>query len=519
MKKVISSEKKNEIYAGIICVLLFFWTIASVLGIIAFFRTEKEESAAFNVVGASADAPADLIDTVPGANYFNISAFSNQNVDWYWYSIAKTIGFKGNGTNTFQIGDTRSTSNYSMLGNLTVGDDYIITYSSYPEGSISLKIGTTVYNSGDIYTHTSGTKPIYLTGDFVSGSSFRFVECCVNKGTTAYPFSYYFYFDADTVYDLGYQAAGGDADASYEEGYTAGFNSGFNNGFNEGLSEGYEEGEQAGFDSAIGEMKAGIFARSSLQVSFAMTYSGNTTTYDVPLDSSAFIYGGINFRYLNTYIQDQLGVSTFYLAGLKVIFEEAVSWETITNLRFSTDLINSSTNENVFLTSTVQLIRDLNYPDLVMSFDLYEDNGLYRLSDVIAYPSWLIKQMNININMGTRSPGSFNFSIYDGLSSYTEGYEVGFIDGESQGNSIGYDKGYLTGQNAGYKEGYNVGKIDGIESANEYSFVGLLSAVVDVPVRAFTSLFDFNVLGINIAQFFLSLLSVAFVLVVVKLLI
>lgn len=68
----------------------------------------------------------------------------------------------------------------------------------------------------------------------------------------------------------------------------------------------------------------------------------------------------------------------------------------------------------------------------------------------------------------------------------------------------------------GYNDGKEIGRIEGIESANEYSFMGLIGAVVDVPVRAFMSLFDIDILGINMKDFFFAVLSLALILAVIK---
>lgn len=95
---------------------------------------------------------------------------------------------------------------------------------------------------------------------------------------------------------------------------------------------------------------------------------------------------------------------------------------------------------------------------------------------------------------------------YDLGRKYDSAYSNGYTEGYRQGEDYGYDLGYDTGYNKG------------VASANEYSFDGLLSAVFDVPVRTFTSLFNFEVLGVNLTTFFLSLLTLAGVLAVVRML-
>lgn len=90
-------------------------------------------------------------------------------------------------------------------------------------------------------------------------------------------------------------------------------------------------------------------------------------------------------------------------------------------------------------------------------------------------------------------------------------YELGFSRGEL--------KGYTEGKNDGYENGYAVGKADGLALADVATFEDLMSSVFDVPIRAFTSLFNFDILGVNMANFFLSILTLCIVLAVVKMLI
>lgn len=99
-------------------------------------------------------------------------------------------------------------------------------------------------------------------------------------------------------------------------------------------------------------------------------------------------------------------------------------------------------------------------------------------------------------------------------------YERNYYESLSNDNDIAvqgaYNEGYAVGKKEGYSNGYEVGVVAGASSANEYTFDGLLSAVFDVPVRTFTSLFNFDLLGINLANFFLSLLTLAIIIAVVR---
>lgn len=100
---------------------------------------------------------------------------------------------------------------------------------------------------------------------------------------------------------------------------------------------------------------------------------------------------------------------------------------------------------------------------------------------------------------------------------YDDGYAYGYSDGEKFGQQSGYADGYKAGFAVGETSGKNTGYQEGVSAANDYSFFSLISAVVDVPIQAFTSLFDFEILGINMQSFFLSLMTVCVIIAVLRL--
>lgn len=104
----------------------------------------------------------------------------------------------------------------------------------------------------------------------------------------------------------------------------------------------------------------------------------------------------------------------------------------------------------------------------------------------------------------------------DNLDGYTEGFKngqnVGFSEGQSKGYSDGYGVGYIDGENDGYWVGYE----EALVGTNKYSFNGLLTAVIDVPVKTFTSLFNFEILGVNLSGFFLGLLTISIIITIVR---
>ena len=88
-----------------------------------------------------------------------------------------------------------------------------------------------------------------------------------------------------------------------------------------------------------------------------------------------------------------------------------------------------------------------------------------------------------------------------------------------------YDSGFIAGQNSmsgaienarqqGFAEAQKM-----FDNGNaDYSFFGLISAVIDAPIKAIRGLLNFDILGVNMFSFVTSLFSLAVVLMIVKLL-
>ena len=112
-------------------------------------------------------------------------------------------------------------------------------------------------------------------------------------------------------------------------------------------------------------------------------------------------------------------------------------------------------------------------------------------------------------------------SLYDGAKTYYNIYYTDDIVGWSYASTptlLGnYNKGYAEGQKYGETIGYNKGYAEGVDDANNYTFKSLISSVVDVPINAFRSLFNFDLLGFNMANFMMSLLTLGGVLAIIRL--
>lgn len=106
-----------------------------------------------------------------------------------------------------------------------------------------------------------------------------------------------------------------------------------------------------------------------------------------------------------------------------------------------------------------------------------------------------------------------NLSTIDDNTFYQNGYTNGYNAGLSDGSSSGYNQGYSAGQTIGYDNGYSAGLVAG----GDHTFMSLIGAVIDAPVSAFTSLLNFEILGVNLLGFITGLLTLAIIVFIIKL--
>lgn len=111
----------------------------------------------------------------------------------------------------------------------------------------------------------------------------------------------------------------------------------------------------------------------------------------------------------------------------------------------------------------------------------------------------------------------FNTSALNDNEYYDQGFQQGqqsgYNSGYSEGESVGYNNGYNVGQNVGYNNGYSAG----MEDSNQYTFLSLLSATIDAPIKYFQSLFNFELLGVNLQGFLTGLFTLCVIVTIFKL--
>ena len=131
----------------------------------------------------------------------------------------------------------------------------------------------------------------------------------------------------------------------------------------------------------------------------------------------------------------------------------------------------------------------------------------------------------------------FDYRVYyleqNGQLESSDAYLQGVNKGYEQGKKDGLDEGFKKGENFAKNTWYEAGFYDGVASKNDYTFVGLLGAVVDAPIIALfgdtvldsegnsvrvNGLLNFELLGVNLSSFLGGLLMASLIIAVVKLL-
>lgn len=217
-----------------------------------------------------------------------------------------------------------------------------------------------------------------------------------------------------------------------------------------------------------------------------------------PFNSST-IFRTLNLRY---YFNGQ-----FYNSNISLIVDN------LSSLNFSYCIFSSVVSD---YSSELKLCSNsLTYYDNSNGYIKFTFNT-YMFQDSIVYfnatnSSTIFDFNEVNLAFSTRT-----YYFLDNTDAYSSGYNTGYTAGYNTGDTDGYNRGYTTGYNTGDTDGYYRGYNDGGNSANTYSFLGLISAVIDAPIKAFTGLFNFNLLGVNMVSFITALFTLAVIITIIK---
>lgn len=176
-------------------------------------------------------------------------------------------------------------------------------------------------------------------------------------------------------------------------------------------------------------------------------------------------------------------------------------WDSIS--RVSSEItFNGGSLSFVYKVSAPNSIDD---PYLSVSFSV----ALYSGRTTCYYTPFLSNTLSSYtvVNAPTTSTDQSFQDIY----ATSQEWALGGIYTQDQYQNYGNQQ-YNQGQQTGYDSGYAAG----IAAGNNNSFLSLITAVVDAPITAFTSLLNFDVLGFNIKNVVLSILTAALVIACIR---
>lgn len=531
-------SKDRKIAGYLIIGFALFWSICSILGFIAFCRTAKDDE---TVVASAEEVPSagELTDNAP---YLNL--FTGFTLDTVGVPPVKSSGI-ASVSNDFVNRTFTMTFNTANIDTKIAWWDMVPSYLQtdyqryFFSFNCSLPAGVTIRN----YMYDEGFYSTN-TNKFASSNTYYGTFNLLGRdgATTIDGSNYYLYVDISSsnafpitltftdfsVYYIGYtnwnitnvssiyappsvDYAVNSIPSIYQDGYSDGYNQGYTNGYVAGLADSF----QAGYDKGQADLLNTIFAGSTLAVGYDGFYASvedynngvlsNTTIQDFDFEVENSIIDCRQFgNYFNTSIPHYTGrldslvlqfefSQIFSLSQLQSLFVEHRQALPI----FESFWVGFSNDTRLNLTSLWNL----------------NDDGIYRLD----FSTLSAEQLALEVEwfeLGLQVDNWLYADYYLGFkdSSYERGYTQGYSDGLVAGKEIGIVDGY----DIGYTAGYNVGLEDGADFDNVYTFDRLISAVIDVPVNAFRSMFNFELLGVNLANFGFAILSVCLVLAVIK---
>lgn len=237
-----------------------------------------------------------------------------------------------------------------------------------------------------------------------------------------------------------------------------------------------------------------------LTYSYGVSYFiNNAQTYDRNNGVQSKIY--YYFEQGNN--QEELVTNGLYFTnGVYVPFNALLSSGTIITLNASlsdyyTHNIGIYSLNNSGASSLLYTGRSLSNRQLVLNYDsvglIFVDLGSSQLDTNVFF------LLNISMSYQDTNLGNLVQQAYDsGFNRASNNYKVG---------------------NNGYNQIFEAGRLQGVEDAGNYTFLSLLTSAIDVPINSVLHMLDFDLLGMNMKSFYLSMFTFAIIVFVIKLLI
>lgn len=228
---------------------------------------------------------------------------------------------------------------------------------------------------------------------------------------------------------------------------------------------------------------------------------------------------------LETYLADTLQEQDYYNAYFLTLFSLDNYYLTITD---NVNLFNSfyyySMNDypetmNLYIEMNLNLIgRDFtsSYSNVVADFpykDIY--NRVY--SSFENQKTYYLTKGGINNTFLRNYTSANTVNILNAIYNDGELFKATYKSPSNENFTNGYNQGYKDGEKTGYSNGYSNGLNDGIKDNTVFNIFNGILNIAMVPVNFFLSIFNFEILGINMAGFVSALLTISIVIFLLRL--
>lgn len=325
-------------------------------------------------------------------------------------------------------------------------------------------------------------------------------------------------------YQEGYQE-GIQSDVGYQEGYDAGVEAGRQEGYQEGVTDGLQQAADM-FDS-FNVRPIWDFAQLRMIIDVKQVSGG---TNRVTLDNVPFTVsdnGTVSFERSIDYLASYLGVDV-PLTDVS-IHQISFIWASdlgIGNLWdwFPQSPIYTSVSFYSYPAFTCRYERftTAEYDDTrygAPTFQIYNNRSAFVTDPTYPYDD--IRKISFDFNVFTDTVSMLRTMTFTtDLKISAEGYNAGYVAGYADGTAVvagplvdeAYDRGYGTG----YVLGFSNGKKEGLQISETGDWKQLMLAVVEAPINTFQSLFNFEVLGLDMRAAFGSMMALCVLLVILK---
>ncbi|WP_286155606.1 hypothetical protein [Thomasclavelia cocleata] len=278
----------------------------------------------------------------------------------------------------------------------------------------------------------------------------------------------------------------------------------YNLGYQAGYDAGYEEGKKyviSGFNP---------FKNSTINIFNNLPDTG--VFYEGKALDTTLSFSQINIEnyFMSSSVVSGIAQTRFYLQFSRDFYV------TSNDLRFTFSKpidINISIGFLDGTTFDLTLLGDYVFHNINNGYYYFYLGDTYRskVIDYIVFPELYWKGENDSRNV-------IPLIIDNMTSSFQIGYNTGFDKGNSHGYNTGYQSGYDIGYNEGKAYGYNEGFNKGYEqgAGGNNTLVGMIYAIVDAPFKVLKDSMNFNFLGINVADFIFSALTMIIVIKIFK---